>query len=371
LGGAAEMKIAFLSDFDSRGSGYSHIATNVCSILSARGHYVHGIGIGYQGEEHQFPFGITPLGRIGSGYYGKALTVLRNMHGDGIIDTLFIALDIPHILKVVNSISQLGMPVYGIFPLEALPLVKSWAFGLMMLTRCFTISEFAADACTRNGLEAYYIPIPVDLNAWRQPTPDERTMIRTTMGIPKDKKVVLTVADNQERKNLAATLETIAGIPDAVGIIVTRVNSEVGLILSDYLDELGISDRVMLIERGIPFKQLWSLYAIADAFLITSKAEGLGMPVLEAMACGVPVVAPNHTAFREHLSNGRGYLIDIEYAFRDVFGNEFRYFPNITSAIQIVNEAVVDVNNVRRLALEYVTRRNWEMVGDIVCNHLT
>ncbi|MGK3946375.1 hypothetical protein ABK046_49475, partial [Streptomyces caeruleatus] len=32
---------------------------------------------------------------------------------------------------------------------------------------------------------------------------------------------------------------------------------------------------VMIFERGMPFKELYSLYAISDAFLLTSKAEGL------------------------------------------------------------------------------------------------
>ena len=99
--------------------------------------------------------------------------------------------------------------------------------------------------------------------------------------------------------------------------------------MRDYAQELGISDKLLVIERGIPFSQLWGVYAACDAFLLASKAEGYGLPLLEAMACGLPVVATNCTAITESLADGRGKLINYDYIQRNPFGNERRYMASL------------------------------------------
>ena len=81
----------------------------------------------------------------------------------------------------------------------------------------------------------------------------------------------------------------------------------------------------MIVERGVDTTQLRNLYVASDAYLSTSKAEGLGIPILEAMACGIPVVATDTGAITELLEDGRGFLVEPEYKFRDVWGNSGEY----------------------------------------------
>ena len=91
---------------------------------------------------------------------------------------------------------------------------------------------------------------------------------------------MLTEAYNQERKNLSAALEMFAEFAenheDARYILVTTEHSLVGWNLRDLVQELGIADKFLLLERGMPQKELWKVYAISDTFLLPSKAEGLG-----------------------------------------------------------------------------------------------
>lgn len=364
------MKILFVSDFPIQGSGYFHIAVNTCIELTKQGHEVRALGINYKGEEHHFPFQINPIAQ--AGFVGQIRAFAHNMYKEKLFEHMIVALDITHQLQIVLAGEQLGFPVSGIFPLEAPPLTNAWAMGLMQLKHRFVISQFAEDEFTRLGIEAHHLPIPVDTAFWRASTFEERAMLKKAMGIEVDRKVVLQVADNQERKNLSLAADIIAKTPDVVYMIVTRRDSPAGWILDDLYTVKGIRDRVMIFDRGMEVKRLWSLYAIADAFLMSSKAEGLGMPVLEAMSCGIPVVAPDHTSFREHLSKGRGYLYDVKFEYLDVFGNEMRYFGDATSGSIALTCALQEHDAFAEgAARAYVEKRSWDRVGDILCKYLT
>jgi len=206
--------------------------------------------------------------------------------------------------------------------------------------------------------------------------------------------VVLTVADNQERKNLSRSMEIFAnfiydydfpygpGYPtnaeiiqekgltpvrNAKYIIITREFLRVGWNLRDYAQVLGINPNLLIYERGLAFEKLWAMYALSDAFLLSSKAEGLGLPLLEAMAVGIPCVATNCTAIAEVLGDGRGSLIDYEYIHIDPFGNAHRYWADrrsgATKLAEIYNNRDKDWTS---KALEYVRSRTW----DIPIEHL-
>jgi glycosyltransferase involved in cell wall biosynthesis len=116
----------------------------------------------------------------------------------------------------------------------------------------------------------------------------------------------------------------------------------------------------MWFERGMKEKQLWSLYAISDVFLLASKSEGLGMPILEAMSCGLPVVATNCTAISELLADNRGLLVNYEYQHRDCFGNGWRYWFSKEDGVRKLHQVYEQGFDVRP-AREYVEKRTWDI----------
>ena len=82
----------------------------------------------------------------------------------------------------------------------------------------------------------------------------------------------------------------------------------VGPELDSLIGTLGIRDRVLF--TGFATNDnLNALYCGASAFAFPSLAEGLGLPVVEAMSCGVPVVASNASAVPEAVADA-GVLAD-------------------------------------------------------------
>ena len=76
------------------------------------------------------------------------------------------------------------------------------------------------------------------------------------------------------------------------------------------LNDLGVGNQVEW-AGNVPFEMLPQVYSEADLFLYPSRLEGFGLPVLEAFACGVPVVASNTTSLPE-VAGDAALLVDPE-----------------------------------------------------------
>lgn len=353
-------RIVWLSDFDIAGSGYLNISVPLCQELSKLGHEVKAIGIGYKGQEHSFDFSIIPAGS-----FPDVSAIMMNLIQKWNFDVFVCALDIPHQEKLLGSmVNQRPFKYIGIMPVEAAPLCSSWAMALMRMDQAFIISEYGAEAARDAGVvTAEHIQIGVDTKAWRFPTPEEKAEARKALGIEPDEFVVMTVADNQERKNPHILFDTFKKFSEgkkARYIFITREANPAGARLRDYAGELKIHRELMIIERGIPQKQLFMFYAVADAFLLASKAEGLGMPILEAFACGVPVAATNCTAMAELLADGRGLLVDYRFQHRDCFGNGWRYWFDPDDGAKKLNQVYEHGYDILS-AREYVEKRTWDI----------
>ena len=116
----------------------------------------------------------------------------------------------------------------------------------------------------------------------------------------------LTVANPQPRKNLVAAVNAFATcanrMPDWTGALVLAGNGCLGWgghEVDRAIDELG-SLRTRVVRTGpVAESDLAALYSGATGFLFPSTFEGFGLPVLEAMSCGVPVIASNATSIPE------------------------------------------------------------------------
>jgi glycosyltransferase involved in cell wall biosynthesis len=119
------------------------------------------------------------------------------------------------------------------------------------------------------------------------------------------------VGNASARKNLPLLLQAFAAIekmyPHRLLLVGSKSTVEL-LQLKREIARLGIYDKVIMVEY-VPVTDLPILYSGADLFLFLSLYEGFGLPVLEAMACGTPVLASSTTSVPE-VTGAAAVLVD-------------------------------------------------------------
>ena len=342
-------------------SGYANIGIELCRGLHNLGYEVRVLGIGYTGQEHHEPFSIIPCNTLQD--VGGYMNNLKFIWG---VDAVVVALDIHRFQEAIFPVAKkLELKYICITPLESDPLCITWANLLNEMDKVFFISKFGTEEAQKAGVNAEHLDVGIDTKSWRLRTKEEYTQIRKSLGIDDDEFVVMTVADNQERKALGRGFQILADLKNLHGvkvkhILVTREHSMVGWKLYDLAYELDLSSELKVFQSGMPFADLYALYCGADAYLSCSKGEGLGVPVMEAMCIGVPVVANKTGALTELLDDGRGWLVEPVSWYYDPFGNQKRYDISIEGAIEKLLD-IANNNPVQRTlpARQFMESKNW------------
>ena len=123
------------------------------------------------------------------------------------------------------------------------------------------------------------------------------------------KKYLLYIGDLKPYKNLERSLEAFAmlGLKDYIFVIGGRKDPRYYPRIKSKVEELSLQDRVLFLgyvhEEDLPH-----LYSEAEAFIFPSLYEGFGLPPLEAMACGCPVLTSNVASLPEVCGDAAFYV---------------------------------------------------------------
>lgn len=108
----------------------------------------------------------------------------------------------------------------------------------------------------------------------------------------KDKSIILHVGSDLERKNRKLLIKMIYELQNDWDGLLVLAGEELNAELLELIKTLGVSDRVVQINNPTD-REIIALYSICKAMVFPSYSEGFGWPIIEAQACGAPVITSN------------------------------------------------------------------------------
>jgi D-inositol-3-phosphate glycosyltransferase len=296
------------------------------------------LGLNYRGDPHEdaYPFDPIPTYPIwpapaGGDWLGlgRILSLIKKVEPD----LMIIQNDpwnVPHYIRK-------GLP-------EELPLIGVMAVDgkncrgdyLNSLDASIFWTEFALNEARAGGYEkpGEVIPLGVDAEFWTPPTSEERDAARKKLygrdyEELKDAFILLNVNRNNPRKRMDLTLRYFAkwikGLPldfpdDAIRSAPVKITNAflhlhvaptgdtTGYDCGHLATYYGINDQVIVAQmstwNGVNDETLRSIYHAADLGISTTQGEGWGLPAMEGMACGLPQVLPDWSAYAEWARQG-------------------------------------------------------------------
>lgn len=189
----------------------------------------------------------------------------------------------------------------------AVPGYEAWYLKRLGALRKFDLLLAISDATRRDAVEILGVPTERVVNisgaaeeifTCKKFSAEEVREITCRFGI--NRPFVLYTCNVDYRKNLDGMLSAYACLPGDVRskhqLVLTQADDSG---LHKRLRELGLGDDEVVVTGRINDIDLVALYNLCKIFVFPSLYEGFGLPIVEAMACGAPVIAANNSSLPE------------------------------------------------------------------------
>lgn len=309
------------------GSGFGRATHSIGRRLTEQGYKVVALGVNYNGDPHDEPYPIYPCWSGGDAIgLGRLPSMMERFQPDLVVVQTN-PWHVPHYMRELSTWQRNGkpIPVIGIIAVEGKNIEGR---KLNKLTHAIFWTEFGRDEALAGGMTipSSVIPLGVDLDLF---APGDRNNARRSLMLeecwPKgapvgalDAFIIGNVNRNQHRKRLDLTLQYFAKwvrsrrIEDAYlymhclpgGSIHVNMDQLAGYFGRDEKHPHGIQDHIILSEpknifNGVEDKLVAETYRAFDVQINTGLGEGWGLTMMEGMACGVPQIGGDFSAFGE------------------------------------------------------------------------
>jgi glycosyltransferase involved in cell wall biosynthesis len=332
--GVSRGRILYWGDAPTVCTGFGVVARHVLRALHDAGYSVDCLGINAASDfpdRSTFPYPITPAGVAVNDPCGYRMLV-RNLLARR-YDVLFAQNDSHVLHPAAGHLSEMRMrgaelpSIVCYYPVDCS--VRSDMAGMLDLAEvAVTCTELGRRETEKAvpGRSALVVPHGVDTRAFRPLAPGDergaaRVRFRRAHNIPLGALLVCSVAVNNVRKDLPRTISAFARLREARpqpavlylhtrlmdgGFDLVQAAAACGLVVGrDIIFPDGYHH-----QQGISDVTLNEMYNAADLYLTTTLGEGWGLPITEAMAAGLPVVAPRHSSLAEIGGEGRAILYE-------------------------------------------------------------
>jgi glycosyltransferase involved in cell wall biosynthesis len=217
-----------------------------------------------------------------------------------------------------NWRERCGVPWAAMVPLDGAPINRHATKRLQTAQYVIAYSQHAQVMLEQAGFDVDYCPHGIDTGVYQ---PGDKSEARRKLGIPQDRYMISTVAANKgypPRKAWPEMFTAVSRFAKNHGDILYYCHTtkrpygsgNQGIYLDQLQDAVGMPDGIMAypdpgaMAIGVPDEQIAKIYQASDVMLLTSMGEGFGLPIIEAQACGCPVVTQDCTAMSEITANG-------------------------------------------------------------------
>ena len=109
---------------------------------------------------------------------------------------------------------------------------------------------------------------------------------------------ILNVGSIEERKNALSAVQALMMLPEQIHLVIVGRHTEYTDKVEHFIKENKLEERVHIISN-VPFDDLPAFYQLAEIFVYPSRFEGFGIPIIEALYSGIPVVAATGSCLEE------------------------------------------------------------------------
>jgi D-inositol-3-phosphate glycosyltransferase len=384
---AEKKKLLLIADFP-HDTGFGVVATNLLKHWEPY-YDIYVLGVNYYGDYHPLAqkYKAYPASTGGDIYGINRLPELLNAIQPEhifVINDIWIAKEYTNILKEYRvACDKINKPVkmFLYTPVDAINIKSLFVQpcnGVFDIV--FPYTQFGEDVLRQSGLttDTMIVPHGVDTTFFK---PMGRLDARILLNLPQHAYIVLMNARNSPRKRIDLGFYYFSewvkrfDLPDNVLFYYHgSLHDPGGYDIMNLANAFGMRDRLILSSADmtpgalLPREHLVKMYASANVFWMTTTGEGWCLPAAEAMACRIPCLLPNHSAFAEWAKPG-AMLYDCSSIYTQINQlNTIHMVPDKEAAITKLQELYQDDTLRKELGMKgynlvQESRFRWENIA--------